>query len=74
MILQMMQEMWRRYQRGQETVVDFSMLLNTTTCASLRFVSTQRVAFGSNRPIKTYSTIAKLIKFQCKVSIPLRKI
>ncbi|GJT71126.1 GEM-like protein 7 [Tanacetum coccineum] len=42
--------------------------------AGLLFVSTQRVAFCSKRSIKTYSTTGKLIKFQYKVSIPLRKI
>ncbi|KAJ9549461.1 hypothetical protein OSB04_022004 [Centaurea solstitialis] len=42
--------------------------------AGLLFVSTERVAFCSNKFIKTYSTTGKLLKYQYKVSIPLGKI
>ncbi|GJZ73001.1 GEM-like protein 7 [Tanacetum coccineum] len=40
----------------------------------LLFVSTERVAFCSDRSIKTYSTTGEQLKFQYKVSIPLEKI
>nr|GEY49769.1 hypothetical protein [Tanacetum cinerariifolium] len=42
--------------------------------AGLLFVSNERVAFCSDRSIKTYSATGKLLKFQYKVSIPLGKI
>ncbi|PWA51029.1 GRAM domain-containing protein [Artemisia annua] len=61
---------------GEKLLQASQCYLYTTTgaIAGLLFVSTQRVAFCSNRSIKTYSTTGKLIKFQYKVSIPLRKI
>ncbi|GJV95057.1 GEM-like protein 7 [Tanacetum coccineum] len=40
----------------------------------LLFVSTERVAFCSDRSIKTYSMTGEQLKFQYKVSIPLEKI
>ncbi|KAI3728609.1 hypothetical protein L6452_17247 [Arctium lappa] len=51
-------------------------LLQATQCclyttagaiAGLLFVSTERVAFCSNRSMKTYSTTGKLLKYQYKV-------
>ncbi|PWA80637.1 GRAM domain-containing protein / ABA-responsive protein-related protein [Artemisia annua] len=38
------------------------------------FMSTERVGFCSDRSLKTYSATGELLKFQYKVSIPLRKI
>nr|XP_043608022.1 GEM-like protein 7 [Erigeron canadensis] len=61
----------------QEKLLKASQCYLYTTAgaiAGLLFVSTERVAFCSNRPIKTYSTTGKLLKFQYKVSIPLDKI
>ncbi|CAH1414670.1 unnamed protein product [Lactuca virosa] len=42
--------------------------------AGVLFVSTERVAFCSDRTIITYSRTGELVKFQYKVSIPLGKI
>ncbi|CAI9275383.1 unnamed protein product [Lactuca saligna] len=42
--------------------------------AGILYVSTERVAFCSDRSLKTYSPTGELLKFQYKVSIPLGKI
>nr|XP_043608739.1 GEM-like protein 4 [Erigeron canadensis] len=65
------------------SVKEGEKLLQTSQCylyttagaiAGLLFVSTERVAFCSDRSVATYSTSGKLLKFQYKVSIPLTKI
>ncbi|RVW16027.1 GEM-like protein 4 [Vitis vinifera] len=42
--------------------------------AGLLFISTQRVAFCSERSIKFFSPNGELVRFHYKVSIPLRKV
>nr|XP_043608475.1 putative GEM-like protein 8 [Erigeron canadensis] len=69
--------------RKNFSIKEGEKLLQTSQCylyttagaiAGLLFVSTERVAFCSNKSIKTYSTTGELLKFQYKVSIPLSKI
>nr|KAJ0215437.1 hypothetical protein LSAT_V11C300115580 [Lactuca sativa] len=43
------------------------------TITGILYVSTERVAFCSDRSLTTYSTTGELLKFQYKVSIPLGK-
>ncbi|KAI7741743.1 hypothetical protein M8C21_000587 [Ambrosia artemisiifolia] len=65
------------------TIRDGERLLHASRCyiyttagaiAGILFISNERVGFCSDRSIKTYSTTGKLLKFQYKVSIPLKKI
>ncbi|XP_076889123.1 GEM-like protein 7 [Bidens hawaiensis] len=63
--------------KDKEKVLQASQCYLYTTAGAIAgflFVSTERVAFCSQKPIKTYSTTGKLLKFQYKVSIPLEKI
>ncbi|KAI3502049.1 hypothetical protein L1887_30080 [Cichorium endivia] len=63
--------------REEEKLLQASPCYLYTTAgaiAGILFVSTERVAFCSDRSIKTYSSTGKLLKFQYKVSIPLGKI
>ncbi|KAL4569965.1 hypothetical protein LXL04_025614 [Taraxacum kok-saghyz] len=63
--------------REEEKLLQASQCYLYTTegeIAGILFVSTERVAFCSDRPMKTYSTTGKLLKFHYKVSIPLGKI
>jgi len=63
--------------REEEKLLQASQCYLYTTAgaiAGILFVSTERVAFCSDRSIKTYSTTGQLLKFQYKVSIPLGKI
>ncbi|PWA69791.1 GRAM domain-containing protein [Artemisia annua] len=69
--------------RRNFSIKEGEKLLHTSQCnlyttagaiAGLLFVSTERVAFCSDRSIKTYSTTGEQLKFQYKVSIPLAKI
>nr|XP_043608483.1 putative GEM-like protein 8 [Erigeron canadensis] len=62
---------------------DCEKLLHATRCsiyttagaiAGILFISTERVGFRSDKSLKAYSTTGELLKFQYKVSIPLRKI
>ncbi|KAI3502046.1 hypothetical protein L1887_30077 [Cichorium endivia] len=63
--------------REGEKVLQASQCYLYTTAgaiAGILFVSTERVAFCSDRSVKAYSTTGELLKFQYKVSIPLGKI
>ncbi|MFS8030997.1 putative GEM-like protein [Helianthus anomalus] len=62
---------------------DGERLLHVSRCSiyttagaisGILFISTERVSFCSDRSLKTYSTTGKLLKFQYKVSVPLKKI
>ncbi|KAJ9549464.1 hypothetical protein OSB04_022007 [Centaurea solstitialis] len=62
---------------------DSEKLLHTYRCrlyttagaiTGILFMTTERVAFCSERSLQTYSTTGELLKFQYKVSIPLEKI
>ncbi|KAI3502047.1 hypothetical protein L1887_30078 [Cichorium endivia] len=61
---------------GEKVLLASQCYLYTTAgaIAGILFVSTERVAFCSDRSIKTYSTTGQLLKFQYKVSIPLGNI
>ncbi|KAJ0824099.1 putative GEM-like protein [Helianthus debilis subsp. tardiflorus] len=65
------------------SIRDGERLLHASRCSiyttagaisGILFISTERVGFCSDRSLKTYSTTGKLLKFQYKVSIPLKKI
>ncbi|KAJ0432276.1 putative GEM-like protein [Helianthus annuus] len=65
------------------SIRDGERLLHASRCSiyttagaisGILFISTERVSFCSDRSLKTYSTTGKLLKFQYKVSIPLKKI
>ncbi|KAJ0631496.1 putative GEM-like protein [Helianthus annuus] len=65
------------------SIKDGERLLHASRCyiyttagaiSGILFISTERVGFCSDRSLKTYSTTGKLLKFQYKVSIPLKKI
>ncbi|KAL6345140.1 hypothetical protein AAG906_013624 [Vitis piasezkii] len=61
---------------GENLLKASQCYLSTTAgpIAGLLFLSTQRVAFGSERSIKFSSPNSELVRFYYKVSIPLRKI
>ncbi|XP_071703572.1 GEM-like protein 7 [Rutidosis leptorrhynchoides] len=61
---------------GEKVLQASQCYLYTTAGAisGLLFVSTERVAFCSDKSIKTYSTTGNMLKFRYKVSIPLSKI
>ncbi|PWA69790.1 GRAM domain-containing protein / ABA-responsive protein-related protein [Artemisia annua] len=61
----------------REKLVHASRCSLYTTAGAIEgilFMSTERVGFCSDRSLKTYSATGELLKFQYKVSIPLRKI
>ncbi|KAL7607724.1 GEM-like protein 7 [Lactuca sativa] len=63
--------------REEEKLLQASQCYLYTTAgaiAGILYVSTERVAFCSDRSLKTYSPTGELLKFQYKVSIPLGKI
>ncbi|CAH1414679.1 unnamed protein product [Lactuca virosa] len=63
--------------REEEKLLQASQCFLYTTAgviAGILYVSTERVAFCSDRSLKTYSPTGELLKFQYKVSIPLGKI
>ncbi|CAI9275382.1 unnamed protein product [Lactuca saligna] len=63
--------------REEEKLLQASQCFLYTTAgaiAGILFVSTERIAFCSDRSLKTYSPTGELLKFQYKVSIPLGKI
>ena len=63
--------------REEEKLLQASQCYLYTTAgaiAGILFVSSERVAFCSDRPMKTYSATGKLLKFHYKVSIPLGNI
>ncbi|CAH1414683.1 unnamed protein product [Lactuca virosa] len=63
--------------REEEKLLQASQCYLYTTAgaiAGILYVSTERVAFCSDRSLTTYSTTGELLKFQYKVSIPLGKI
>ncbi|KAJ9691658.1 hypothetical protein PVL29_013754 [Vitis rotundifolia] len=61
---------------GEKLLKASQCYLSTTAgpTAGLLFISTQRVAFCSERPIKFSSSNGELVRFHYKVSIPLRKV
>ncbi|XP_034684313.1 GEM-like protein 4 isoform X2 [Vitis riparia] len=61
---------------GENLLKASQCYLSTTAgpIAGLLFLSTQRVAFGSERSIKFSSPNSELVRIYYKVSIPLRKI
>nr|GEX38888.1 hypothetical protein [Tanacetum cinerariifolium] len=69
--------------RKNFSTTDNEKLIHASRCSlyttagaieGILFMSTERVGFCSDRSLKTYSTTGALLKFQYKVSIPLRKI
>ncbi|KAJ9691667.1 hypothetical protein PVL29_013759 [Vitis rotundifolia] len=61
---------------GEKLLKASQCYLSTTAgpLAGLLFISTQRVAFCSERSIKFSSSNGELVRFHYKVSIPLRKV
>ncbi|RVX16226.1 GEM-like protein 6 [Vitis vinifera] len=61
---------------GEKLLKASQCYLSTTAgpLAGLLFISTQRVAFCSERSIKFSSPNGELVRFHYKVSIPLRKV
>ncbi|CAH1414684.1 unnamed protein product [Lactuca virosa] len=51
-----------------------AQMIQLGSTPGILYVSTERVAFCSDRSLKTYSPTGELLKFQYKVSIPLGKI
>ncbi|XP_076903163.1 GEM-like protein 7 [Bidens hawaiensis] len=69
--------------RKSFSIRDGEKLLHASRCyiyttagaiSGILFISTERVGFCSDKPLKTYSTSGKLLKFRYKVSIPLKKL
>ncbi|GJZ68250.1 GEM-like protein 7 [Tanacetum coccineum] len=65
-----------RTRDGEKLLHAFRCNIYTTAGAitGILFISTEKVAFCSEKSIKTYSTTLEVLKFQYKVSIPLEKI
>uniref|UniRef100_F6GX32 GRAM domain-containing protein n=1 Tax=Vitis vinifera TaxID=29760 RepID=F6GX32_VITVI len=63
-------------EEGEKLLKASQCYLSTTAgpLAGLLFISTQRVAFCSERSIKFFSPNGELVRFHYKVSIPLRKV
>ncbi|KAL6346364.1 hypothetical protein AAG906_033160 [Vitis piasezkii] len=63
-------------EEGEKLLKASQCYLSTTAgpLAGLLFISTQRVAFCSERSIKFSSPNGELVRFHYKVSIPLRKV